>query len=122
MGKFYTDVNSLDETKISLIFSKYIENNFNANYYSTTIGTGLIINKDRYDSGDYIRAHYNSTNPYFMEGKVLIEGLGSNGECIKSRPLKYMINNEAISCGLKLVKKGFSESIYQINFLIFNNN
>lgn len=102
-GKFYTNVNDLDETKVMLIFNNYIQNDFLKNYYSSILSTGLILNKDRYDLEDYIRIHYNNSNPYVLEGKFFIEGTGSSGECIKSRPVKFMINNDPIICGKKIV-------------------
>ena len=102
-GKFYTNVNDLDETKVMMIFNNYIQNDYLKNYYSSILSTGLILNKDRYDSADYIRIHYNNSNPYVLEGKFFIEGTGSSGECIKSRPVKFMINNDPITCGKKIV-------------------
>jgi len=102
-GKFYTDLSNLDDTKIKTLMSNFIETDFYKNYYSPPTGTGLILNKDRYYSGDYIRTHYNSSNPYILEGKFFIDGMGSSGQCEKSRAVKFMVNNEEISCGFKLV-------------------
>lgn len=86
-----------------MLMSNFIETDFYRNYYSQTTGTGLILNKDRYDSGDYIRSHFNSSNPYILEGKFFIDGMGPSGQCEKSRAVKFMVNNEASSCGFKLV-------------------
>jgi len=104
-GKFYTELNNLDETKIKLLLSQFIQKDFYRIYYSQNSVTGLILNKDRYDSGDYIRSHYNNINPYILEGKFFIDGMSASGECVKNRAIKFLINNDAISCGLKLVLK-----------------
>lgn len=104
-GKFYTDIANMDETRIKMLMSNFIETDFYKNYYSQTTGTGLILNKDRYDSGDYVRSHYNNTNPYILEGKFFIDGMGPSGQCEKNRAVKFMVNNEATSCGFKLVIK-----------------
>ncbi len=103
-GKFYTDLKNLDETKIKMLINNLIETDFYRNYYSQTSGTGLNINKDKYDTGDFIRVHYNNSNPYILEGKFFIDEMSVSGECVKNRAVKYMVNNEPISCGIKFVK------------------
>lgn len=102
-GNFYTEV-SLDETAIKLLFNSYIENEFFSIYYKSISQTGLILNKDKYSKGDYIRIHQNSTNPYFLEGKFFIKGSGLNGDCINNRVVKFMEDNPITNCGFKIVK------------------
>jgi hypothetical protein len=108
-GKFYTDLSNLDETKTKMLMNNFIESDFYRNYYPQNTKTGLILNKDRYDSGDYIRSHYNSSNPYILEGKFFIDGMGPSGQCERNKAVKFMVNSEAVSCGFKFV----------INFIYF---
>jgi hypothetical protein len=101
-GNFYTEV-ELDETAVKLLMDEYIQNDFNSIYYKSVTETGLILNNEKYNAGDYLRIHQNPLSPYVLEGKFLIEAAGPNGECIKNRPVKFMINNPNENCGIKLV-------------------
>jgi hypothetical protein len=110
-GNFYTEVD-LDETAIKLLLNEYIQNDFYSIYYKSVTETGLILNNEKYNAGDYIRIHQNPLNPYVLEGKFLIESAGPNGECVKNRPVKFMINNRNENCGIKIVIINISINIY----------
>ena len=98
-GRFYKNIQSMAKNDIINILQKFVDNQLKSSYYTAEISN----NRANYEIGDFLISKTIS-NVVNMNGKYFLFDLGSYGECIRSRPVRFLIPNEKVSCGKKLVE------------------
>jgi hypothetical protein len=105
MGQFFKDIQKLQQSTISAIYQNYVDAQQKLYYYYKQ-NTGVVINKSSYSVGDYIRIKLNNpSNDFIFDGKFFLYQSGAFGECIKTNSVKFMVPNERVSCGYRMVYK-----------------
>jgi hypothetical protein len=116
MGQFYKDITALTKTSITSIYQNYVDKQIKKSYYYNQ-NTGLILNNAYYSVGDYIKIRLGTgVNDFAFDGKFFLFQSGSFGECVKTNPVRFLVPNQKIKCGFKLVRN------IENKFLIIYNN
>ncbi len=97
-GRFYKNVQNMAKNDINNMMQNFVEKQIKSSYYKTEISN----NKATYEIGDYLISKTIS-NVVNMNGKYFLYELGSYGECVRTRPVRFLMPNDKISCGKKLV-------------------
>ncbi len=103
MGLFYKDIQNIQSSTLNTIYQNYVEKHLSYYYYFKQ-DTGVAGFKTIYEVDDYLRSRLISENAIVFDGKFFIYQSGVYGECVKNNPVKFMIPNEKVTCGYRLVK------------------
>lgn len=101
--RFYSSIQSLNETLTRAIFQYYIEPQYKGNYFNSFTNQTYENSKDIYQIGDILRMKYYNNNTLLLQDKFYLFKAGAFGECIRTEPLRFMKNIPKSSCGYKLV-------------------
>lgn len=101
--RFYSSIQSLNETLTRAIFQYYIDSQFKGNYFNSITDQTYIKGKDIYEVGDLLRMKYYNNNTLLIQDKFYLYTSGAFGECVRTEPLRFMKNIPKNKCGYKLV-------------------
>lgn len=111
-SKFYSNIQSLNETLKQSIFKDYIDPQFKNNYYNNLGNGSYTADKLFYETGDIIRMGYFPNDTSIYKDKFFFFNTGAFGECERTQILKFMVDIPKVSCGKQLVNLYFSVTFY----------
>jgi hypothetical protein len=101
--RFYSSIQTLNETLTRAIFEYYIDPEFKNNYFNSITNHTYKKDKDIYEVGDFLKMKYYNNNTLVLRDKFYLYTTGVFGECVRTEPLKFFKNTPKSSCGYKLV-------------------
>lgn len=101
--RFYSSIQSFNETITKAIFQYYIDPQFKGNYFNSITNQSFVKGKDIYEVGEVLRMKYYNNNTLLFNDKFYMFTTGPFGECVRTEPLRFMKNMPQSSCGYKLV-------------------